>query len=174
MTPQDHIDLSETPQKAKVYKASNELQRKAGIGQVDQKTIDKAENIITNANIDFVPAATEYLRNLNTVLQNAKKGKYSEHPHKLRHALTKPIMALKAESAMFGYDLVGDLANIMLNFLETVKIVDNTVIKIIEAHHTTLHVVIAKKLSGNGGPAGEALKKELKKVITKYQQKDKK
>ncbi len=129
MTPNDMQDDG-----VKVYKATRELQMKAGTGQVDEKTILAAEKVIQESKIDFASMAREHLFELKKSLNAAtEKGVDLE---KARPALTKPIMALKSESSMFGYDLVGQLANIMLSFLESVDTFDKTVIDILNAHHT--------------------------------------
>ena len=69
---------------------------------------------------------------------------------------------------MFKYDLVGNLTNIMLNFLETVEDFDDDVIDIVQAHEDTLRHIITNKIAGDGGEDGMRLQKELKDACKRY------
>lgn len=62
-----------------------------------------------------------------------------------KQALTSPVMELKANAAIFHYSLIGNLANIMLSFLESIEELDKDAVSIVGAHHTTLHAIVMKK-----------------------------
>tara|TARA_B100001971_G_C18202308_1_gene545395 strand:- start:1006 stop:1494 length:489 start_codon:yes stop_codon:yes gene_type:complete len=155
----------------KIYKASKELQMKAGKGDVNTSTIKEAEKAIEESQVNFAPIAKRHLVDLQKALDDAKNTEITKED--LRKRLTRPVMSLKSEGSMFGYDLVGDLANIMLSFLESIKSVDKTVIQILQAHHTTLNAVVSKEMKGDGGATGTTLKSELQQAIMRYQNKSK-
>ncbi len=156
----------QTPPPVKIYKASTELQVKAGTGDVDEKKVVRAENVIQNNTVDFLPLAVTYLNRLDQGITNARK---PDVPMAEKIAgMTQPVMELKANARMFKFDLITVMANIMLGFLEAIKQLDNDAIDIVAAHHATLRVIISKKITGNGGPDGVRLKNELEDACARY------
>lgn len=155
--------------KARVIKANTILQAKVGLGPLDNKVLDRCEDVMENNKIDFAPVAREYLMLLEDSIQQTREGKY-DHIVAIE-SMTGPVMQLKAHASMFRYTLVGKLANIMLSFLESVEAIDDDVISIVEAHHRTLKTIVMKKLSGDGGAGGETLKAELTEAIRRYNHK---
>jgi hypothetical protein len=77
-------------------------------------------------------------------------------------------MELKANAATFRYSLIGNLANIMLSFLESLTVMDKDAIEIVKAHHSTLHMIIVRKMTGDGGEGGKQLQKELQQACDRY------
>ena len=78
-------------------------------------------------------------------------------------------MTLKANASIFHYPLVGELAKIMLDFIETIKVLDKDAIDIVSAHHDTLYAIIKKKMRGDEGlKQGEAFITELKEACARY------
>jgi hypothetical protein len=152
--------------KAKVIKASYELQQRVGSGPLDEKKVAECERIIQENNIDFAPMAGEFLAKLSQAIQFARSA--GVDPVQAKQKMTQPVMELKANAAIFKYDLVGTLANVMLSFLEAVKTIDNTVIQIVEAHHKTLTIIVLKKMVGDGGQAGKLFEQELKDACKRY------
>ena len=150
----------------RVIKASYILQSKVGAGPLDQEKVRESQRVIDTNRVDFVPLGLEFLDELEAILKQAKE----EHmdPTELRELMTQPIMQLKANASMFKYDLIGDLANVMLSFLESIKEVDNDAHEIVEAHHKTLRAIITKRMSGNGGVHGQAFTNELKQACRRY------
>lgn len=155
-----------TPPQIKIYKANNGLQQKAGIGDVDVKKIEKAEKVIENNTEDFMPIAIEFLDRLELGVMRARQNEISM-PDRIA-GMTKPVMELKANALMFKYDLVTQLANIMLGFLENIRELDKDAIDIVSAHHTTLKAIIVKKMKGDGGANGHMLRTELEDACQRY------
>lgn len=154
------------PKKAKVIKANYELQARVGSGPLDEKKVAECERIIQENNIDFAPMAGEFLDKLAQAIQFAKSA--GADPVQAKQKMTQPVMELKANAAIFKYDLIGTLANVMLSFLEAVKTIDKTVVDIVEAHHKTLSIIVLKKMSGDGGQAGKLFEQELKDACKRY------
>ncbi len=149
-----------------VIKANFDLQRKVGKGPIDESVIRKSQNLIDNNTVDFSPVALEILDRLLTAIEDSKNPKYTFAD--LKQMFTTPVMELKANAAIFHYDLVGQLAAVMLGFLERIKIIDADAIDIVRAHHTSLHMIASKKISGPGGAMGESLVKELQLACDRY------
>jgi len=155
--------------KAKFIKASKSLQQKAGTGDIPPPVIARAESVIEKNAEDFQPLAQEFLDRLATGIDRAyKEFETAENQRELILGMTKPVMDLKANARMFKYSLITTLANIMLDFLESLPKLDRTAIDIVAAHNKTLSLIIARKMSGTGGDIGATLEKELTGAVTRY------
>jgi len=153
----------------KIYKASKILQSKVGTGLVSKEKIETCQQTITENTTDFEPMAKEFLNKLAEAI-NAAKGPQSDL-QELRQSVTEPVMQLKANASMFGYTLIGEMANILLSFLESVSSIDKDMISIVEASHSTLTAVVKNKLKGDGGTGGRAMKEELMGACKRYMNK---
>lgn len=78
------------------------------------------------------------------------------------------VMQLKANAAVFHYRLVGNLAQVMLGFLESLTHIDDNALEIVDAHHKTLNAIIAKQMKGDGGQHGQELQQELIRACERY------
>lgn len=154
----------------RIYKASRMLQSRIGTGTVPPEIVRVCQSRLEEHGEDFTPMAHGFLRALETVLDEARSpsGRVPQDLDTLRERVTRPVMELKASGAMFGYALIGDLAHIMLNFLEHVTEIDQDVLSILKAHHTTLNAIIAKRMTGSGGQTGDRMKAELKAACKRY------
>lgn len=146
--------------------ASFDLMSRVGVGALDPIIIDRTQKIIDNNEIDFAPLARKYLDDLRQELDLIKT---TDH-FSLRHLqeISAPVMQIKANARIFKYDRLGDLAAVMLNFIENLKEVDENVIKIINAHDRSLRLLIEKEMTGDGGAIGENFQKELEDVCARY------
>ncbi|MBU0858580.1 MAG: hypothetical protein KJ667_01465 [Alphaproteobacteria bacterium] len=156
---------NETP---RIVKANHLLQAKVGIGSIDEKKIRRSQKLMDNAGVDFVPMAQQYLDELGTAIEAARTMTANDTPKKKIQAMIEPVMQIKANAGMFDYTLVGVLANVMLNFLETLERVDDDVIAIVDAHHKTLKILLGNNMKGDGGEYGRQLQAELKDACRRY------
>lgn len=154
---------------AKIYKANKMLQAKVGMGKIEKEQVEVCQQKIDENTTDFEPMAEGFLNELAQAVKTAQAGE--QDLQELRQNVTQPVMQLKANGAMFGYTLIGDLANIMLSFLEGVSRIDNDIISIIAAHHTTLTAIVKNKMKGDGGEHGKAMKNELLNACKRYMEK---
>lgn len=156
--------MSET--KPKVIKANYRLQQKVGAGPLDEKAVKASQTVIETNQVDFGPLGLSILKKLEEGLGHVSDP--SVKMEQMRQILITPVMELKANAAIFHYTLIGDLANIMLSFLEAVTVLDHDAIEIVKAHHNTLHMIIVRELKGTGGDAGKQLAKELQQACDRY------
>ena len=159
------IDMTEKKE-PRVIKANYVLQAKVGSGPLDEKAVEECQRVMDEADVDFAPMANEFLNKLENAVKQVRSGELTGPDAK--QAMTQPVMELKANASTFKYDLIGNLANIMLSFLETVNKLDKTVIEIVDVHHKTLKAIIANKMKGDGGASGKALEQELKDACKRY------
>lgn len=162
--------MTET-KKANIIKADYGLQNKIGTGPLDPETVKKCQSVIDNNNVDFSPIALEILEGLEKAIASAKSPGTPTRDG--IQGMAQTVMQLKANAATFRYTLIGNLANVMLSFLESVKTLDADVIQICEAHHKTLKAIIVKRLQGDGGIYGKQLEEELKSACKRYLSKKK-
>ncbi|NCO03834.1 MAG: hypothetical protein GW903_06555 [Alphaproteobacteria bacterium] len=150
------------------------LQNKVGKGPLDQKIVEKAQNAIDNNEVDFTPLGLQFLEKLSENLNKVEKELGSTNLEEQKQLITRPVMELKANATIFHYSLIGNLANIMLSFLESINEIDKDALSIVRAHHTTLNAIILKKMKGDGGQNGEIFMSELKQACARYYSKKKK
>ncbi len=162
------IDMVDKSGEANVIKADMSLQAKIGTGPLDEKVVERCQDAMesTSKNVDFAPLAQEYLDQLKNAALKSKAGELTKD--EAVEAMTTSVMQLKANAATFNYMLIGNLANVMLSFLEAIKELDKTVIEIVMAHHTTLNAIVLKKMTGDGGEAGKLMESELKAACKRY------
>lgn len=156
----------EQKQKARIIKANKELQARVGSGPLDEKKVAECERIIEENQIDFQPMAQDFLAKLDAAVKKARSGSVTKE--QAVQDMTQPVMELKANAAVFKYNLIGSLANIMLSFLESIKQMDKEAVEIVEAHHKTLSIIVAKKMTGDGGAHGRQFEEELKSACKRY------
>ncbi len=153
-------------EKPNVIKANYRLQQKVGSGPIDENAVKHSQTVIETNQVDFMPVGMAILQKLEHGLRDASNP--SVTLQELKETLTTPIMELKANATIFHYTLVGNLANIMLNFLENIQIIDRDAIEIVKAHHSSMFTILSQKISGDGGVAGKALIQELQQACDRY------
>lgn len=151
----------------RVIKADTSLQNKIGMVSVNQAALERAEALIENIDIDFAPMAAEYLEDLAHAISQCRSGAYPSKTQ-ARAAVTTPVMQLKANASTFGYPLIGEMADVMLQLMEGISELDNDVITLLDAHHKTLNLIISKEMKGDGGAPGKVLKQELQNACNRY------
>lgn len=159
-------DTEAANKKIKVHKADLQLQTKIGTGPLDERTVERCQKVMDTNKVDFTPLAMEYLDKLEKATTAAKSADpiTSEHIQ----AITTPVMQLKANATTFHYNLIGNLANVMLSFLESIQKLDGDAISIVQAHHQTLKAIVLKKITGDGGAVGKQMEEELKGACKRY------
>lgn len=149
-------------------KSNHLLQSKVGLGIIPEDKIIKSQSIIEKNEINFVPIATGFLNQLRLGLDDAYKD--LNPTRRTIEKLIDPVMQIKANARIFKYARLGDLASIMLNFLEGMNELDTEMLEIVEAHHKTLNHIIQEQLQGDGGQTGLAFENELDAVCRRYVQ----
>lgn len=154
-------------EKARVITANRMLQAKAGRGKIQEEKVQACQNALEKSTANFEPVAMEFLKKLELALDAAAQSSDKDlAAHKDR--IYRPIFDLKANAKMFKYDLVSIMTNIMVDFLDRIKVLDKDAVEIVRAHHKTLTLIVIKKMSGTGGQNGKALAKELQSACARY------
>lgn len=142
-----------------IIKGSNRLKRLVGNTTFDHETVKDAQNHIDTCGIDFTGEAKTYLDDLKKALKAAQKEDKDDAIciENIRY----PVMNLKAQSAMFQYDLASSLAGIVLDLLEETHTLDQKLIHILVELHKSLSAIFKKQMIGAGGNLGKRLICEL-------------
>ena len=157
-------------EKVKIIKATKALQQKAGLGNLDEKLVQEAQKVINESTVDFVSLARPQL----SLLQEAtsaclKKGAALDEL--AMESIKTPIMNIKANAATFNYPSVSKISETVLLFLESQPKLDRKMVLIVSLLHKTLLLMLARKMSGDGGAEGQALHIAFAEVCRKYQKK---
>lgn len=154
--------------KVQFLQPPNRLRVKVGTGGLPENIIQRAQKILDSTDLDFGPMADDYIEMFDEALQ-----KLSDTPDPTRNDIlqvTLPVMQLKANGGMFRYQLITDVANILLNFLEELEPagLNEDAWEIINAHAQAIRSVVAHRVEGDGGGEGRQLKSELYDACRRY------
>lgn len=153
-----------TSKKARFIKPPNKLKAKVGHGGLDPKVLEKAQEFINNNKVDFIPIANDFLKRM----EESGKSLQETNDNKSMEALVESIMQLKASGGMFKYQLVSEIADSCLHFIENIEEFNDDARAVIKAHENTIKIILKNKLTGDGGKEGYALVKELNKASERY------
>ncbi len=148
----------------------NILKAKVGSGGLSEQIIKRAQELLESHAEDFVPLADVYLMRMKQAIDDARKSEIMEKSDledKITNILV-PCVQLKANGAMFSYPLVTRIAGRFAQFMELTDRLDDEILDIAQAFHTTIKIVIAGKIKGDGGKQGDALVQELDNACNRY------
>ena len=152
----------------KIYKASKNLQKKAGKGRIKNNKIVCVEKYTKNNIEDFYTFAKENLDDFEKEILNFVGNKGIINQKDSVHNLIIPLYQLKSVAPLFQFYLVGKIAEILSNFIQKINCFDSKSIKIISAYHQILYVIVSNNMTGDGGIQGKKLVKELTDSCEKY------
>lgn len=153
----------------KIITIRNVLREKAGYGGIDSLLLERAEEFIQNNKINFPMLAQDYLIRSEVAIDTARSKAVRDH--NIIYAIIRPIMGLKAGGGMFQYDLITEISDIMLKFLEGISDLNDDALDILEVYQKITNAVIDGKLTGTGGDAGKILTDELYRACRRYAKK---
>ena len=164
---------NQTPKrKAEFINPPNTLKAKVGAGGLSEGILNKAQELLENNTVDFLPLAEMYLGSLMKGIEAAKAGETSDDPEFVIASMLYPGMQLKANGGMFHYPLVTRIADKLIQFLEVVEGPDLEVVEIVLAFHTTLRAVVLGRITGDGGRHGAELLDALNDACVRYFEKN--
>jgi hypothetical protein len=154
--------------KAEFITPPNVLKSKVGLGGLSEAILDKAQELLENNTVDFLPLAEMYLESLMKGIENSKRINPDDDVESLIISMLYPGMQLKANGGMFHYPLVTKIADKLIQFLEVIEAPDIEVIEIILAFHTTIRAVVLGRIKGDGGRHGAELLDALNEACMRY------
>lgn len=154
--------------KAEFMMPPNNLKAKVGAGGISDSILTKAQELLENNTIDFLPLAEMYLSSLKTAIENSNNCKPEDDKEPIIASMLYPAMQLKANGAMFHYPLITRIANRLVHFLEVIADLDIDAFEIVLAFHTTMRAIVLGKIMGDGGKHGEELFEALDEACMRY------
>lgn len=159
---------------AEFIKPPNMLRAKVGKGGMNEQILERAQKLLENHTEDFRPLAEIYLDQLKDGIEYAREhSTSSQDQDEIIAGLIFPTVQLKANGTMFHYPLVTRIADRFVQFLEVIVRVEEETLKIADAFHQTIKIVVHGQIKGQGGEHGEALVDELNKACMRYFEKHK-
>ncbi len=160
---------------AEFINVPNILKAKVGSGGLNDKIIERAQDLLESHAKEFTPLAEIYLSRMKEGIDNAKaKEINADNLEELIKNIILPCVQLKSNGAMFNYPLVTTIAGKFVQFMEVVDRLDKPTLDIATAFYATIKIVVAGKINGDGGVQGKALVDELNNVCLRYFEKHKK
>jgi hypothetical protein len=159
--------------KARFIPPSNSLKAKVGSGGLSDDILKKAQALLEENTVDFLPLGELYLTTLMRTIERASTyiesgDDQSDDPEDIIMAMLQPAMQLKANGGMFKYPLITKVGDRLVNFLEAVDSPNIDVIEIVMAFHTTIRAIIIGRISGEGGQYGQELYGALDDACIRY------
>ena len=154
--------------KAEFITPPNTIKQKVGSGGLSEEILERAEELLENYAVDFLPLAEIYLDNLMKgirVCQNPPPGQSAEY---LISTMLYPGMQLKANGGMFHYPLVTVMADKLIQFLEVIETPDDKAVEIVIAFHATIKMVVQARIQGEPNAKGRSLVKALNEACERY------
>jgi hypothetical protein len=155
--------------KSKLITPRNVLKEKAGDGGIPANLLKQAQDIIENNDADFKPIAREYLDKLTRHAGEARQS--PTHARTASEWFGDFIMPLKANGAMFKYELITMIADVVMTFLDKIDTVNTDALDIVDMHNRILSVILKNDLKGSGGKEGVLLTRELADACARYYKK---
>jgi hypothetical protein len=155
--------------KAEFIRPPNTLKAKVGSGGLSDDILTKAQELLENNAVDFLPLAEVYLAAYLKAVRTAENAAPGDgESEKLIAAMIYPAMQLKANGGMFHFPLVSSIANKLIEFLEVIEEPNADALEICHAFHTTLRAVVLGRITGDGGHHGDELRRALEEACERY------
>ena len=151
--------MAKKKRKARFIKPPNRLRQKVGYGGINPMLLTRGNEYIATNKFDFEPYAKDFLITLEDSILEINAGKLSGKD--AIDVLSRPVMELKGNGGMFGYNLISEIADIVLNFLENIDELNDDAYEILDVHQKTLKIIVSNQLRGDGGNVGNELAREL-------------
>lgn len=169
MKDRDPTHYNQTPlRRAEFYMPPNTLKVKAGSGGLSEDILNKAQALLEQNSVDFRPLGEMYLDALNKGIEQARTPPKGMEDETVIISMLYPAMQLKANGGMFHYPLITGIADKLIQFLEVVQRIDDEVLEIVIAFHTTIRAVLLGQITGDGGIRGAELMQALVDACYRY------
>ena len=136
-----------------------------GPGAVDLDVLERAEQVIADLAGNYLEWVEEDLVKIQKALEDLKAAG-GDHKAELDRVF-QIAHDMKGQGGSFGYQLMTVVGNQLCRFIEPLETVGPGEIEVIKLHIDTMSLIIAQRMEGDGGKAGEALLAGLEKVAAK-------
>lgn len=146
----------------------NTLKAKVGPpipGGVDLDALERAEAIIANLTDSYLEWVQEDLAKIQAAYDSlpASPAITKADIDKVFHVAHD----IKGQGGSFGYNLMTVVGNQLCRFLEKKESLSSSDVQAVKVHIDTMKLIIAQKMTGDGGPEGTKLLKGLEFLLAK-------
>ena len=154
---------------AEIIEVPNPLKNKVSYGPdgVDTAMLEKAEALIANLQGDFVVWVQDDLKKLQQSFDAAQALAPAERGHAMQEVFGV-LHDMKGQGGSFGYPVITQIANTLCRFMESQSEFGPQEMEAVLVHINALRLVVAERLSGDGGTKGQKLLKGLELVLQKF------
>jgi len=132
---------------------------------VDSAALERAERAIASLADQYLPQVEQDLERLRTALAALKDNPADWLSHSA--AVFQVAHDIKGQGGSFNYPLMTIIGNSLCRFIERAASGSPAVIQVIGLHADALTLVIAQRMTGDGGAAGARLLRGLELVAGK-------
>lgn len=160
--------MTKDPIEPKFFMPPNTIKKKVGDGGIPANLLSKAQKHLDDNTEEFSPYALELLESLKEAMQEAKTAKTDQQNSRLIQKFSASVMPLKANGSMFHYELVTEVSDIVMKFLDQIDVINADLMNILHAYNQTISIILSKEQTGDGGALGRTLSEEMRKAIARY------
>ncbi len=151
----------------------NTLKLKAGNGGLDERILEKAQRMIENSEVDFLPIGQRYLTALQEGIRMSQTRRGEIEDETLIVTMLYPAMQLKANGGMFGYPLITAVAARLIRFLEYLREPNQDALDIVGGFFNSLQAIMlmgekTQEISEHGSELYTALDEACERYFEKY------
>ena len=136
-----------------------------GPGAVDASTLERAEQAIAGMSDQYLDWVQEDIARIDAAYKElaAATGDRAEEIDKVFQVSHD----MKGQGGSFGFDLVTAIGNQLCRMIEKMDTIGNAEVEAVRVHIDAMKLVIAQRMKGSGGKAGEQILAGLEKVVAK-------
>jgi hypothetical protein len=153
----------------KIIKPPTSIKSKVGIGgpgAVDLAAIERAEQAIANLAGDYLVWVEEDLEKIQSAV-NALKSAEGDAVASGLNDVFQISHDMKGQGGSFGYQLMTSIGDMLCGLVEGRQEATPELLEAIQVHISTMKLVIAERMEGDGGMGGRTLLEGLVQVATK-------
>lgn len=156
----------------KLVKPKNKLKTKVGDGGFNDQDLKKAQIVIEKNKIDFEPIARDLFTEIEAILTSIKTKE--KKANDCLGILLDALMKLRAQGSLFHYPSITHISDVIVDFLDTEKTINEDVIDILAVYRKTGDAIISLKIKDVKNKTCLTLINELRQACTRYQKKHRK
>ncbi len=143
-----------------------EPKRPSDTDDIDPELLAKAEALVAGLQPQYLTWVQEDLDRLQVALDGARAAEAAG-----RAEAMQPVFAIahdiKGQGGSFGYPLITEIGGQLCGLLDGRLDFAEEVLEVVGLHVEAMRLVVAERMEGDGGKAGQRLKRGLQAVIAK-------
>ncbi len=160
---------SEKP-KVQLIQPPNTLREKVGppgTGGVDADVLARAEKVIEDMADNYLVWVKDDIANLQAACDDLAAAEPGSDPKPHLERLFSIAHDMKGQGGSFGYPLITRVGNTLCRLVENLETPSDRDIEAIRLHVDAMRLIIANRMTDDGGPEGHRLIRGLELVLAK-------